>query len=98
MDLLKFLVLPATVLDELVIFPVSELIGFQAEFIRLYVLFLATFPLGVIMHYCVYGKTARHLFSMIMGILMQAYLYRYEVLHTAAITTGTILIINLVDR
>ena len=98
MDLLKVLVLPATLLDELVIFPVSELIGFQAEFIRLYVLFLATFPLGLIMHYCVYGKTARYLFSIVMGILMQAYLYRYEVLHTAAITTGTILIINLVDR
>ena len=50
------------------------------------------------MHYCVNGKTARYLFSMIMGILMQAYLYRYEVFHTAAMTTGTILIMNLFDR
>ena len=98
MDLLKVLVFPATMFDKAVIFPLSDIIGFQAEFIRLYALFLATFPLGLIMHYCIYGKTARHLFSIVMGILMQAYLYRYEVLHTAAITTGTILIINLVDR
>ena len=98
MNIIQAPVLLAGMVDKAVIFPLSDLIGFQAEFIRLYLLFLATFPTGLVMHFCIHGKVARHLFSLVVGFLMQAYLYRYEVFHTAAITLGTQLIMSLSDR
>ena len=98
MDIIKAPMLLAQSFDEAIIFPISDMINFQAEFIKLYVLFLATFPTGLIMHYCIRGKTARHLFSLVVGFMMQAYLYQYEVFHTAAITLGTQLIMSLTDR
>ena len=70
MDLLYAPVKVAGMFDEAVIFPISKAIDFQAEFIRLYVLFIATIPLGWLMHYLIHGRTIRHLFCILTGIMM----------------------------
>ena len=62
-------------------YPIADMVSIQSDFIRLYVVFLIAYPLGWIMHYCVHGTVARHLYATILGVLIVLYMYGYEIFH-----------------
>ena len=60
--------------------------------------FVAQYPLGWFFHYYVYGTTVRHLFNVVVGLLIQYYVYRDGVLHVLLLTTVAYLLMALLPR
>ena len=71
----------ANQLDSVAVYPIADAVGIQSDFIRLYIVFLAQYPMGWIMHYFIHGTVARHLYAIVLGALIQLYMYGYEVSH-----------------
>ena len=61
-------------------------------------IFLAQYPIGWIMHYCIRGTTVRHLYTTIIGILFQLYVYRGEVKHVIFMTAVAYLLMSTLPR
>jgi len=78
--------LAAKGLDETVVFPIAEMIGERSEYIRLFFVFFMQYPLGWIMHYFVHGTLARHLYAIVLGVLIQLYMFGFEIIHVTILT------------
>jgi len=63
------------------VFPISEAIGQQDAFIRLYLIFFAQYPIGWFMHHCVHGTLLRHIYTITIGVCIQLYMFSSGILH-----------------
>ena len=77
----------AAALDAVTVEPLCEAFARPPDQIRLFVIFLAQYPIGWFMHYAVHGTVVRHLFTMSLGILMQLYLYGFAIGHVVLMST-----------
>ena len=77
----------AEALDAVTVLPLCEAFARPPDQIRLFVTFLAQYPIGWFMHYAVHGTVMRHLFTMSLGILMQLYLYGFAIGHVVLMST-----------
>ena len=68
-------------IDEATVDPLVAAVGRPQDQIRLCLIMFAGYPLGWFMYYFVHGTTARHLFNIVMGILIQLYLYGTGIIH-----------------
>jgi MBOAT, membrane-bound O-acyltransferase family len=62
------------------------------------ILLYSGLPLGWIMRTFVRGTTFRHLFAIILGVLIQAYMYREQIIHPFLMTTITYILMNVLPR
>ena len=68
-------------LDETIVFPIANAIGQQSAFIKLFLIFFSQYPIGWIMHYFIHGRVIRHLYTIIIGLLIQMYMFGTDTLH-----------------
>lgn len=61
-------------------------LNYFTDQIRLMLCMYMGYPLGVILNHFVKGTTLRHLFSFLMGFLLQLYMYRGQFFHTLLMT------------
>lgn len=66
--------------------------------VRLILVFFLQYPLGWFAHYCVYGTTLRHLWNILVGGLIQFYIYRMGILHVIGMTVISYLLMSLLPR
>lgn len=55
-------------------------------------------PLGFIMKFALKGALIRHLFAIITGVILQAYMYRSGIIHPFIMTFVTYLLMNVLPR
>ncbi len=55
-------------------------------------------PIGLFMKFFVSGSTLRHLYSMLVGIFLQWYMYRNQIIHTLIISTVAYFMMAFLDR
>jgi len=79
--LIDFGNLLATQLDTLAVDPLCVAVGRPADQIRIFVVFLFMYPQGWIMHYFIHGTTVRHIFNIVLGIIIQMYVFGFEIFH-----------------
>ena len=72
--------------DVAVIDPFCEAIGRPRDQGRIFLIFLLQFPHGWFLHYCVHGTFIRHIYNILLGILIQIYLYGFEFIHVIVMT------------
>ena len=53
---------------------------------RIFIVFLFQYPLGWLMHFLVRGRLVRHLFTTVIGIFIQLYVYRADMVHVLLMT------------
>ena len=78
--------------------PIANAVGQRDDYIRLYVVFVLQYPLGWFMYYFVKGRIPRHLFASLLGILIQLYMYGFEILHNILLTYGAYIIMAAFPR
>jgi D-alanyl-lipoteichoic acid acyltransferase DltB (MBOAT superfamily) len=67
----------------------ASYVGKPEDQIRLMLCIYMGYPLGIILNLLVKGTTARHLFSVITGFLLQLYMYREQFWHSLVMTSIT---------
>ena len=60
----------ADLVDAQIAEPVANAFGRPVDQIRIFIIFLFQFPNGWFMHYCLHGTMIRHLYSIVLGILL----------------------------
>lgn len=60
---------------------IASSFGKPNDHIRLLVCMVLQTPIGIIMHLFIKDPTYRHLFNIVVGINLQVYMYRHEVVH-----------------
>ncbi len=68
------------------------------DMIRLFLVFLVQFPIGWTMHFCIRGKYLRHLYTCVIGMALQLYVYRDQVKHIWIMATVAYLLMNVLPR
>jgi len=59
---------------------------------------LVAYPLGWIMNLALRGTNVRHIFATVTGIMLQAYMFRLEIIHTFFMSAITYLLMNVFPR
>ena len=72
--------------------------GRTPDAIRIFVIFLLQYPNGWFMHYCLHGTALRHLYAVVLGILIQLYLFGSDILHVVVMSSVAYAIMNLMPR
>lgn len=61
-------------------------------------IFLVQYPLGWLLHYGIHGTLFRHLFTTIIGVLFQLYLYGFAIMHVILMTIVAYAMMILMPR
>jgi hypothetical protein len=69
-----------------------------ADQIRIFIIFLMNYPIGWFIYFCVQGPLFRHMFVITLGIIIQMYLYGWEITHVLFMGYGGYAMMNLLDR
>ena len=85
-------------LDNLLVRPISDSTGQPFDQVRILLVFLVQYPLGWFFHFFVHGTTVRHLFNVLIGFLIQYYVYRDGVLHVLLLTAVAYLMMAVLPR
>jgi len=72
---MDILVSTGALFENAFVVPLATMLGQPADECRLVVVFLFQYPLGWLIHYCIYGTIFRHWFVTIIGILIQLFVY-----------------------
>jgi len=89
----------AGVVDGYVAEPLADTFGRPVDQIRIFVIFLAQYPNGWFMHYCLHGTFIRHIYNVTLGILLQLYLYGLKgIVHVVLMTVVAYLLMLLMPR
>lgn len=97
-QLLEFATSVANTIDENTVLPLSEAFGRPPDQFRLFVVFLIQYPNGWFMYYCVHGTWLRHIYSIVVGLLIQSYVYGFDMVHVFLISGVAYAIMNLAPR
>ena len=88
----------AASIDEAAVLPIGDLIGRPPDQVRIFLIFLLQYPNGWFMHYCVHGTTVRHIYNIVLGILIQMYLYGFGIFHVILMTVVAYAMMLLMPR
>ena len=88
----------ADMLDQAVVYPISEAIGQQAAFIRLFLIFFLQYPIGWVMHFCIHGTLARHIYTITIGVLIQLYMFGLDIVHVVLMSAVAYAMMKFMKR
>ena len=73
--------------------------GRPTDHIRLFVGLITMLPVGMIMNlFVTEGKVTRHLYSTVMGVLIQIFMFRWSVYHIYLMAAGAYVIMAFAPR
>ena len=88
----------AEAVDNVAVLPLCEAFSRPPDQIRIFFIFIIQYPVGWFMHYAVHGTFVRHLFTTILGILIQLYLYGFAIGHVILMSLVSYLFMIFLPR
>ena len=84
--------------DEIAVNPICDIAGRPKDQVKIFLIFLLSYPNGWLIHYVIHGTVIRHLYVTILGVLIQIYLYGLDTIHVVLMTVVAYLLMMVVPR
>jgi hypothetical protein len=85
-------------IDTLGPIPVAEAVGQPLDQVRVILIFILLHPLGWVQHYLVHGTYIRHFFNIIVGFMLEIYVYQEAAIHVWILTGVAYLLMVVLPR